>query len=134
MNQFTGASATRLAQAHPDLQKVLVEALQHFDFMIVETNRTREDQEKAFATGKSRAHYGQSPHDFMPALAADCAPLPLDWNNTAAFDALAVVMETASKTVDVAIVWGGCGKDGWERIVDKPHFQLANWKELAAKE
>jgi peptidoglycan L-alanyl-D-glutamate endopeptidase CwlK len=59
-------------------------------------------------------------HNYRPALAADLAPYPLDWNDTARFEALAKVVLACAKRLGVPLTWGG----DWKRFKDFPHFEL----------
>ena len=46
-----------------------------FDCRIIQGHRGRTEQEAAFASGNSRAKYGQSPHNRSPSWAFDLVPL-----------------------------------------------------------
>lgn len=132
-SEFDKVSAARLAAAHPLLQKVMNEARQSCEFRILDSQRGKAAQEKAFRDGNSKAHFGQSPHNWTPAIAVDAFPAPYNWSNTFAFDNMAkIVMDTAHR-LDVPLRWGGDWNmdgnpsDGW----DKPHFELHPWREWA---
>lgn len=60
--------------------------------------------------------------------AVDLAPLPLDWNNLKAFDAIALAMMQAAEDCGVHIRWGAdWDADGRPREKgesDSPHFEL----------
>lgn len=135
MPQFGARSLGHLKQLHPLLQKVMNEAIKHYDFSIIESYRGKEAQEKAFREKKSKARFGQSAHNFKPSVAVDCVPYPLDWNDTAEFEKMGAVIMKAAKTVGVKIRWGGdwdfnpATNDGW----DKPHFELHPWKSYIGK-
>ena len=104
-------------------------AIFDFDFSIIQSSRTQEEQEADFQKGTSKAHWLQSAHDYNPSFAVDCAPFPLDWSNLHAFEAMAVVIKDAADHLGIPIVWGGDFPPG--TIKDYPHFELANWKSLA---
>lgn len=129
MPVFGGRSLANLKNAHPDLVRVMTLAIASFDFMIIQSARTREEQEADFIKGTTKAHWGQSAHDFNPSYAVDCAPLPLNWSNITAFKNMADVVKSAAAHLNVRIVWGG----DWHSIKDFPHFELSHWKELAKK-
>ena len=61
--------------------------------------------------------------------AVDLAPFPIDWSNTARFDALANLMLRAASIEGVAIRWGADwdhdGKPRERGESDSPHFELA---------
>lgn len=138
MPAFGERSKKKLATVHPDLQKVLNEAIEHFDFTIVYGSRTVEEQLELFKVGRKIVN-GQwvvvgktvtkldginkkSKHNYKPSKAVDIAPWTgtIDWGNLSAFKEMADVMKAAAKTVGVEIVWGG----DWENFRDYPHFEL----------
>ena len=48
MPKFGNASKQRLATCHPDLQKIMNEAIKYIDFSVVEGYRTAAEQEKYY--------------------------------------------------------------------------------------
>jgi peptidoglycan LD-endopeptidase CwlK len=131
MPRFGERSLRNMAQLHPKLQTVLNEAIKTYDFTIICGNRGRADQEEAFRTGKSKAHFGQSPHNYLPALAADCIPYPFveaDWKDEARFAEMARAILAAGDKVGVPLTWGG----DW-KMHDTPHFELRPWRDFLPK-
>lgn len=140
---FDEASAKRLAGAHPLLQKLFTAARRKIAFTIMDSQRGRAAQEAAFKAGHSKAHFGQSAHNWDPAVACDLAPIPLDWNNVGAFRAVQAVIgwydpksgrgAGLAKEMKIPIRWGGDWNmdgnpsDGW----DLPHYELHPWREFA---
>lgn len=88
MPSFGVQSKAALAALHPDLQRILTAAIKKIDFRILDAIRGKAAQERAFAQGHSKAHFGQSAHNYEPAVACDLFPAPYDWNNRKAFRAL----------------------------------------------
>lgn len=136
MPTFGQRSLDNLKACHPLLQKVFNEAIKDFDFAIIQATRGKADQEEAFRKGNSKAHFGQSAHNFTPSVAADCTPTPLDWNDSKAFKSMAQHMFAAAKRVDVPIRWGGNWSTNAEdkstsSLVDMPHFELHPWRSYA---
>ena len=127
MPKFSKKSIGYLNNAHPNLRCVANEAIKHFDFMVVESFRGKTAQETAYAKGNSRAKFGQSPHNYSPALAIDIVPYPVDWNDLKRFDEMGAVFLKAAETCGVKVTWG----KNFSTLKDYPHFELANWKELA---
>ncbi len=133
MNGFDNASAKRLAKAHPLIQKVMNAAREKIAFTIMDSQRGRSAQEYAFKRGNSKAHFGQSAHNWSPAIAVDIAPIPLDWDDVQSFIALAHVIMPIAKQMSVSLRWGGdwnmdgSTKDGW----DFPHYELHPWRKFA---
>ena len=127
MPSFGKRSLAALATVHPDLRRVAMRAILTYDFTVLCGSRGRVEQERAFAAGNSFARFGQSPHNYTPALAFDAAPYPIDWNNELRFRELGKHIKAAAEAEGVSITWGG---DWIGRKRDLPHYQLSNWKEL----
>ena len=71
----------RFAQLHPSLQAIISEVLHYRDISITCSYRSREEQEEAYRKGNSRARFGQSAHNFLPARAVDIVPYPIPMKN-----------------------------------------------------
>lgn len=112
------ASRDKLAGVHPDLVRVVKRAIQisPVDFRVICGLRTRQEQAVLVRTGKSQTM--KSRH--LTGHAVDIVPLPVDWNKTEPFRAVAKAMKAAAKECGVPIEWGG----DWAKFVDMPHFQL----------
>jgi peptidoglycan L-alanyl-D-glutamate endopeptidase CwlK len=128
-------SQSRLANSHPLLRKLFLACAADPacpTFRIEESQRGRQAQERAFALGHSRAHFGQSAHNFNPAVALDVVPFAsgklIDWEATPKFKALAAFVLAKAKTLGIQITWGGT----FPKLVDMPHYELADWKTLVA--
>lgn len=131
---FGRRSLFQQSTCHPDLQRIQDEAIKHVDFIIVCGHRNKRDQEYAFSQGTSNAHYGESPHNYWPALAFDAYMWPIDVNDAARCRVLAPVILEAAKTVGVPLTWGGdFPKLTGRKFVDLPHFQLTDWKLIKGK-
>ena len=75
----------------------------------------------------TNAKPGQSPHNFLPALAFDVAFTPnggktIDWSEPHFHRFAPFVLQYPG------LEWGGA----WKTFVDLPHFQLRLWKNYAA--
>lgn len=127
MPKFSQHSKDKLKDADEALQKVLQDAIQRYDFSVICSTRGKAEQEAAFKNKASKAHFGQSPHNYYPSLAVDLAPWPCDWKDIKKFEELAKQIKHSAKLLKIEIEWGG----GWKKFPDYPHFQLANWKTLA---
>jgi peptidoglycan L-alanyl-D-glutamate endopeptidase CwlK len=122
-------SQAALSAAHPLLKKWIATVIADnpkLKFQILEARRGRSDQERAFAKGNSKARFGQSAHNWTPALALDITPVPLDWNNVAAFKALAPPFKAAAKKAGVPLRWLG------PVMGDYPHWELDPWRDYTA--
>lgn len=141
---FDTASTKRLAGAHPLLQKLLVEARKRIAFTIMDSQRGRAAQTKAYKAGHSKATFGNSAHNYAPAVAVDLAPIPLDWSKTQPFIDIWNIIgyynpstktgKGLAKDMAIPLRWGGDwnmnGKwtdDGW----DFPHYELTPWRNYA---
>lgn len=135
MPSFGAASRAALEKCHPSLQAIAKEAIKSVDFRVLDATRGRDAQERAFAGGRSKARFGQSAHNYVPAIAFDLFPAPYDWNNRQAFIDLSKVILQIAKAQGTPLRWGGDWNmdgnlsDGW----DMPHFELHPWRDWAKK-
>jgi peptidoglycan LD-endopeptidase CwlK len=129
MPKFGKASRDNLAEAHPLLQKLFNEVIKETDCKVLDAQRGKAAQEEAFRKGHSRAHFGQSPHNYSPSIALDVVPWPLNWKDTESFKRLAAVVKAKAKALKIPITWGG----DWKSLVDMPHYELKPWRTFAAK-
>ncbi|MEO9231173.1 MAG: M15 family metallopeptidase [Devosia sp.] len=125
------ATARRLDDLAADgrPQTLFVAVAAEAAIVVLDSQRGRSAQERAFALGHSRAHFGQSAHNWSPAVALDVVPAPIDWSNLARFRALAALVQAEAAAREIRIVWGG----DWVGLRDMPHYELAPWREWAAK-
>lgn len=111
MPHFGKGSLAELATLDPRLQRVLVEAIKHVDFTIVEGHRGKEAQEAAFAKGLTKLHYPNGKHNKIPSEAADIMPYPIDWSDAAKnIERLAYVMGIimgVARMLGIPLRWGG---------------------------
>ena len=134
---LSAASKKRLAGAHTDLQRLFNKVAETFPIVILDSQRGKEAQEKAFREGNSKAHFGQSAHNWNPSIALDVCPDPIDWNNRKRFIELSKVVLPLAKEMKIPIRWGG----DWnmngvltdEKLSDLPHYELHPWREFAKK-
>jgi len=134
MPEFGKTSRARLATCHPDLQRVMNEVIKHYDCSIICGHRGRAAQQLAFETGKSKARFGESPHNFTPALAVDVVPYPIDWSDTSRMTHFAGFVLGVAEMLGIELRWGG----DWDRDThlsdnrfdDFPHFELAGWRQM----
>ena len=143
-------SLAKLEGVHPDLVRIVRHAaaiaVPDEDFTIVQGVRTH--QECCVNWGKGRSavectRHGVDTRFAMPTSskvtwladpfaskhcardgfghAVDLAPFPIDWNDMARFERLALLMKKAATAERVAMAWGG----DWKTSKDLPHFELA---------
>ncbi len=117
---FGTRSKERLKSVHPDLVKVLEEAIKEspLDFSITEGLRTKERQKELFDAGKSQTM--NSRH--LTGKAVDIAVIK-DGKVTWDLKYYRIVtdhIKSVAKKLDIPIV---CGID-WVSFVDGPHIEL----------
>lgn len=132
-------SEERLAQIDPKLAAVVREAAKIYkgNFIVTEGLRTIERQRELYAQGRTQpgrivTWTMQSKH--IDGLAVDLAPVhedgSIDWNDRAAFNAVALAMFEAALLVGTKIRWGADwnqnGKPGEKGETDSPHFEVAS--------
>lgn len=117
---LSSLSRKRLSTCHPDLIAVVTLASERVPMAVICGHRGEVDQRAAFANGFSKKNWPDSPHNTVPSRAVDITPLPLDWQDVAAFERVAKVVKMAAKELGVEVEWGG----DWKKFKDRPHFQL----------
>lgn len=124
-------SKKRLQNAHPLLQKLFNEVAKETDIQVLDSLRGEAAQMLAYRSGRSKAKFEQSAHNYCPAIALDVVPLPLDWKNWKAFEKLSQIVLAKAKALNIPIRWGG----DWnmngirdERFIDGPHYELHPWR------
>ena len=125
-------SKLNLAQAHPLLQLLVNTVIKENPSLRLQINdalRGKKDQEKAFIAGRSKAHYGSSPHNYIPAIALDIYPLPVQFTDLKPYRAMGAIFKETAKRLAIPISWGG----DWKSIKDFPHFELSPWTSYAKK-
>lgn len=119
-----------------DLKRLVDEVIKEYDFSIVETFRGKDAQETAYNLGNSKAHFGQSAHNFHPCFAFDAYPWPcprrqikgiivLD-DDSPEWDKMVNVFKSKAKELGISIT---CGID-FKSLRDAPHVELADWKKI----
>ena len=133
MPSFGVKSLEKLNTCHPDIIKVMNEAIKHTDFTVLYGTRTVAEQQALYAQGRTKPGpivtnkdgvNKKSKHNYLPSLAVDIAPWKsgkgIDWDDIDRFKELAVVVKKAADTVGVAIQWGG----DWKTFKDWPHWEI----------
>ena len=121
MTFFLGQrSKDRLTGVHPDLVKVIEEAIKEspLDFSITEGVRSRERQKELFDAGKSQTM--NSRH--LSGKAVDIAVIKdgtVTWDMKY-YQLVADHIKNTAKEMKIDIVWGG----DWNSFKDGPHFEL----------
>ena len=142
MPKFGRKSREHLETCHSDLQILFNTVIEEVDCSVTCGYRNKEDQDKAVASGNSKAVYPEGKHNSNPSTAIDVYPYPIDFNDLPRFyyfagwvlakaEILRNVGEIANK-----IKWGGNwrglnnGKIDFsynkrkDVLDDLPHFEL----------
>lgn len=129
MYKFGKRSMSCQEGVHPDLVKVVNKAmsLQIMDFTIYCGVRTKDEQKKLYAQGRTSpgeiVTWTLNSNHFVQndgyGHAMDIAPYVIDWGNSLRFARLAGIIQTCAAIEGVDIEWGGTWKNR-----DLPHFQL----------
>lgn len=133
MPSFGERSEAVLATVDADIVRVMREVVKHFDCRAISGHRGEEEQERLFAEGKTKARYGQSPHNRNPSMAVDIVPYPVDWQDTDRMTYFAGFVVGTAKRMGVDLTWGG----DWNRDThlsdnrfdDFPHFEKTGWRD-----
>lgn len=140
MPTFSKTSLARLYDCHSDLQKIAMNAIKVYDFIIGTGFRNKEEQDKAFAEGKSKLKWPNGKHNKFPSEAFDLYPYPFDGSNNPdnlmRFYFLAGVILSIAEMlynkgeIKHKVRWGGdfnhnmvFTDDKWD---DLPHFEIVD--------
>lgn len=112
-------SLSKLGECHQELVRLFNAVGADIPILVICGHRGRVEQHQAFVDGKSKLDWPSSRHNTYPSQAVDVAPLPLRWDDTAAFDRFAVVVKAKARQLGIAVEWGG----DW-KMRDLVHWQL----------
>lgn len=134
---FLGArSLAKLETCHPDLQRLIKAVAEKVNFTVLCGHRTREEQNEAVVTGKSKTPWPQSKHNSTPSLAVDVWPwfpeVGLDWKDIPAGARLMGYIQATADMMGIKIRlgmdwdmdWRSAGYDPSEKFYDGPHVEL----------
>lgn len=129
MPQFSEKSEQRLAECHPELQRLFREVIKYYNCTILCGHRTQAEQEAAFEAGNTKLQWPDGKHNKLPSLAVDVLPDPVDFSQAA----YGRNMHFTGFVLATALQLGikiRCGAD-WngdlifdEKFKDLPHFEL----------
>ena len=127
-------SMRNLRNAHPLLYQLLFEAGKQMDFIVADSLRGRVAQTKALMTGHSKVKFGESAHNWFPALACDLYPKPFSQNipiskfvklQLQIIKPLAIKMRIPIRQGIDFNMNGNLSDDRWD---DLPHIELHPWR------
>ena len=121
MPSFGTNSKRRLATCDPEIQEVLNEAINHFDFSVIWGHRGKFHQNRVFREGNSKVQWPNSRHNTSPSRAVDIVPYPGGFaNEDEAFYKMATYIFRVAGDKGVHLSWGG----HWRSFKDLAHFEL----------
>lgn len=120
MPKFSTRSLKHMNGLHPDLLKVLNEAIKDtpIDFAVTDGKRTMAEQKKFVAQGKSKTL--KSRHLSGKAVDVMCYIDGKGTWNTRIYTQLSKHILAVAKKLGIALVWGGT----WKSFPDYVHFEL----------
>ena len=121
MAEFGKRSKDNLSTAHEKLQRVMNRAIKKYDFTVIYGHRSPSEQFELFKKGRELQSDGtwkkvgsvvtnidgkskKSKHNYLPSLAVDVAPYPIDWNNIQRFKDMAKIIIESAKEEGIKIV------------------------------
>ena len=142
MPKFGRKSRQQLESCHPDLQTLFNTVIEEVDCSVICGYRNKEDQDKAVASGNSKAVYPTGKHNSKPSTAVDVYPYPIDFNDRVRYYwfagwvlAKAEILRNVGEIIN-KIRWGGNwkglnnGKIDFsynnlpDVLDDLPHFEI----------
>lgn len=137
MPVFGKKSKECFEQLHHDLQRICEIAINRIDFAITCGYRNKAEQDKAKSEGNSNAAYGQSPHNFKPAMAFDFIPCIdrewVDWKDYDSFQKVINIFNAVARELridirtKIVLRWNVVNGEKVP-VIDWPHVELLNWK------
>lgn len=128
MPHFSDASLEKLRECDGRLRDVMLEVVKHFDCTIVCGRRGKEEQDKAFADGKSKVQWPNGKHNSLPSMAVDVVPSPINWDDANQMRVFAGFVLGVAAMMGVPLRWGGDWDRDWDvaenRFNDFPHFEI----------
>ena len=128
MPYFGKSSKKRLSTCDDRLQKVFNEVIKHVDCSVLCGHRGKDDQNKAYKEGKSKAKYPNGRHNRQPSLAVDVSPYPIDWDDLERQTLFAGFVLGIAKQMGIDLIWGNDWDGDFETkdtgLKDYPHFEL----------
>ena len=132
MPTFSSASLAKLDTCHPILQLIMIEAIKHKDFTVLEGHRDKTTQDKYFAEGKTKLKWPDGKHCSDPSEAIDIAPcirgkVSFDKNHCIYLAGLIMALAAVNRA---HLRWGGDWDEDGEPITDQTfndlvHFEIA---------
>lgn len=140
MATFSKASLARLETCDHRLVLLAKDVIAIQDHTILQGHRNKEDQDRAFAEGKSKLKWPHGNHNAFPSRAIDVAPIyfeagmKIDWEDVIAFGRIAGMYQACAHRRGIRLRFGldwdgdfrSVGRDPSERFLDAPHIELVD--------
>ncbi len=112
MNYYSKKSRERLNTCDERLIELFERVLVRYDHSIICGHREKDDQNRAYLLGNSRAQWPQSKHNQLPSLAVDAGPWDkylrdIPWEAMLPWYELATVVFDEAQKMDLKLTWGG---------------------------
>jgi peptidoglycan LD-endopeptidase CwlK len=129
MAEFSKSSLIKLEQCAKPLQLLFNAVVKSYDCTILCGHRSEEEQNQAFAEGKSKLRFPDSKHNLYPSIAVDVAPYPINWEDVNAFYFFAglVFSKAHALGIDKKLRWGG-DWNGNRKFKDETFKDLVHWE------
>lgn len=144
MPKFSLVSVRKLDSCDFRIQKVMDEAIQLYDFIVVEGHRSIARQQALYKQGRTEPGEivtqvdginVKGMHNWIPSRAIDIAPYSYklkgpDWDNRDGFLILTGIILGIAKALDIKLRWGGDWNGNWDmkdqKLHDLGHFELVD--------
>lgn len=133
MARFGKTSRKRLDECHADLRRLFSAVVLAYNCTVLVGHRGKEEQNKAFETGKSLCRFPNSKHNKKPSDAVDVAPWfdekpHVRWDDTEKFYEFMGFVQGIAYMLNIDIRVGG-NWDGDQdlhdqKLMDLVHFEL----------
>ena len=107
MPSFGVASKKQLATSDSRLQKVFNEVIKHWDCIVIEGKRTKEQQAINVANGASHTVNSKHVTGDKPSKAVDVSPYPIKWTDYPRFYAFSGFVIGTATAMGIKLRWGG---------------------------
>jgi hypothetical protein len=135
--KFGKTSLSRIETCKPDLENLFKRVVSTYDCSILCGTRTRQEQDLAYNTKRSKVKWPNSKHNSNPSSAVDVAPYPIDWGEKgtaeqrrkaiARFYHFAGYVKAMADVMNIKIRWGG-DWDGDNNFADQRFDDLVHWE------
>lgn len=131
MFKYSKASLTKLETCHPDIQKLMKEAIKYVDLTIIEGVRTKEQQEEYVRTGRSKtmnSKHLKQPDGYSHAI--DVMAYPIKWGDWKRNAYVAGFLMGLANQMGIklrsGIDWDKDFDVSEHNFLDAPHFELTD--------